>query len=482
MAATNGGGGEGPERAGVPPGMAENVIPLRSDPVPAYELPEFMPTTESVAAEFAKRHRDELRYVQGFGSWMHFAAGHWQMDRTGRAVDLAGALCRDIAMKRPKERKRVEMWGFVSGIEVRARAMKRLAADVDVWDTNVRILNCPGGTVELDTGEVRPHRRLDYCSKCTAATPAPVDAAACPLWMRFLERITGGNADLQAFLQRMFGYCLTGLTIEQALFFLYGTGQNGKGVFLQTLAAIMHDYAQTAAIETFVAGQFEHHPEELAVLRGARLVTAVETEQGKSWSESKVKVLTGGDKIRARFMRADSFEYQPQFKLAIAGNHKPALRSIDKAIKRRMHLLPFLVTIPDDERDDTLGEQLRHEWPGILRWGIDGAMSWMVQGLDPPAVVRDATTEYLESEDELANWIADECRDDPQAFTATSALYASWRRWAEDRGEYIGSMRAFAQGVQRKGYVSMRTMTARGFRGIALKPLTATTQVEMDHM
>jgi len=464
------------------PVMPENVIPLRGTPVPAYELPEFVATTEAVAAEFARRHKDELRYVQDFGSWMHFRRGHWCMDRTGRAVDLAGALCRDVALKRPKDRKRVEMWGFVSGVEIRARAMKAMAADVDIWDTNPRILNCPDGTVELDTGEVRPHRRNDYCSKVTAATPAALDGPGCPLWLRFLERITDGNSDLIQFLQRMFGYCLTGLTSEQALFFLYGTGQNGKGVFLQTLSNIMGDYAQTAAIETFTAGQFEHHPEELASLRGARLVTAVETEQGKSWSESKIKVLTGGDKIRARFMARNSFEYQPHFKLAIAGNHKPALRSIDKAIKRRMHMLPFIVTIPDDERDDTLGDQLKHEWPAILRWGLDGAAHWMVQGLDAPAVVRDATTEYLEAEDALASWMEDECRDDPQAFTATSALYSSWRKWAEDCGEFVGSMRALSQALQSKGYVPLRTKATRGFRGIALKPVSATTQMEMRDM
>jgi len=447
----------------------DNVIPIRTN-VPAYMLPEFQITTEAVASEFAKRHANRLRYVREFGEWMVFTGGRWKMDRTGRAVDLAGTLCCEIGKERPKDRKKVEMWGFVSAVEQRARTLAKLAIDADAFDRNPRILNTPTGTIELDTGEMRAHRRIDYCSKVTECPPSE---GGCPLWLRFLGKITGGDDGLQTFLQRMVGYCLTGGTAEEVLFFLYGTGQNGKGTFLQTISKIMGDYATTAAIETFTAGQFEHHPEELAVLRGARLVTAVETEQNKRWSESKVKLLTGGDSIRARFMRADSFEYTPAFKLVIVGNHKPALQSVDKAIRRRLHLVPFSITIEDDERDESLKEQLKKEYPAILRWAIDGTMAFLVQGLDPPPVVRDATAEYLDSEDAVGSFIEEECRKDPQAFTASSALYASWRKWAEDRGEYIGSMRAFSQCLMSKGFTYRRTESLRGFRGIALKPISA---------
>jgi putative DNA primase/helicase len=165
-------------------------------------------------------------------------------------------------------------------------------------------------------------------------------------WVAFLDRIAGGNVELVDFLQRVAGYSLTGVTREHALFFLYGTGANGKTTFLNAITGALGDYCKNAPIETFTATQSERHPTDLASLRGARLVTAVETEEGRRWAESKIKALTGGDKISARFKRQDFFEYTPQFKLLIAGNHKPGLRWVDEAIRRRLHLIPFTITIP----------------------------------------------------------------------------------------------------------------------------------------
>ena len=171
-------------------------------------------------------------------------------------------------------------------------------------------------------------------------------AGDCPVWMEFLDTVTGGDADLQAYLQRMAGYCLSGVTTEHALFFLYGTGANGKSVFANTLTAIMGDYATVAAMDMFMATHGDRHPTDMAGLRGARIVTSIETEQGSRWAESKLKALTGGDKITARFMRQDFFEFTPQFKLLIVGNHKPSIRNVDEAMKRRLHMVPFTVTIP----------------------------------------------------------------------------------------------------------------------------------------
>src|SRR5262249_7531439 len=157
-----------------------------------------------------------------------------------------------------------------------------------------------------------------------------------------------------------------------SLFFLHGLGANGKSVFLRTGAGVVGDYHKTASMEMLTVTNSERHPTELAMLRGARLVTAIETEEGKQWHESKLKALTGGDLIAARFMRQDFFEYIPQFKLLIAGNHKPAFRNVDEAIRRRVKLMPFTVTIPKSKRDRALSDKLKAEWPGILRWMIDG--------------------------------------------------------------------------------------------------------------
>jgi putative DNA primase/helicase len=192
---------------------------------------------------------------------------------------------------------------------------------------------------------MRPARPDDYCTKITAVGPG----GECPTWRKFIGRVSGDNEELVAFAQRVGGYALTGITNEHALFMLYGTGANGKSVFQGTIASVLGNYHTTAAIETFTATKSERHPTDLAYLRGAQLVTATETEEGRGWAEAKIKLLTGGDKISARFMRQDFFEFTPRFKLIIAGNHMPSLHSVDEAIRRRFHLIPFSVTIPSAE-------------------------------------------------------------------------------------------------------------------------------------
>jgi putative DNA primase/helicase len=246
--------------------------------------------------------------------------------------------------------------------------------------------------------------------------------------------------------KRVAGYGLTGVTREHALFFGYGTGANGKSVLVNTLAGILGEYYKAAPIETFTASNTDRHPTELAGLRGARLVTAVETEEGRRWAESRIKTLTGGDKVSARFMRQDFFEYVPQFKLLIAGNHKPGLRSVDEAIRRRFHLIPFAVTIPPGERDETLTERLRKEWPGVLAWMIDGCAEWLEQGLSPPEAVASATAVYLEAQDATAAWIEETCQADANAWESRTRLFESWKEWASAAGEYVGSRPRFLAG------------------------------------
>ena len=223
--------------------------------------------------------------------------------------------------------------------------------------------------------------------------------------------------------------------------------------FINTISGILGDYHRTAAIETFTASKFDRHPTDLAGLRGARLVTAIETEEGRRWDEAKIKALTGGDKISARFMRQDYFEFGPQFKLWMAGNHKPSLRSVDESIRRRMNLLPFTVTIPPEERDRDLPEKLKAEWPGILRWMIEGCLGWQRIGLAPPQAVRDATAAYLEAEDAVGAWIEECCQCVPQAWASRRTLFAAWDRWATAAGEYVGSQRRFIQALETRGFV-----------------------------
>ena len=254
------------------------------------------------------------------------------------------AICREAAAEcdKPNVSKILASGKTVAAVDRLAKADRRLAATTDQWDADLWLLNTPGGTIDLRTGELRAHDPADYCTHMTTVAPG----GECPDWHKFLKRVTGDDIELQSFLQRVAGYALTGSTTEHALFFLFGTGANGKSVFLSTIAGILADYHRTAPIETFTASSIDHHPTDLAGLRGARLVTATETEEGRRWAEARIKALTGGDQIAARFMRQDYFEFVPQFKLVIAGNHKPGLRSVDEAIRRRLNLIPFTVTIP----------------------------------------------------------------------------------------------------------------------------------------
>jgi putative DNA primase/helicase len=252
------------------------------------------------------------------------------------------------------------------------------------------------------------------------------------------------------------------------LFFLYGTGANGKSVLIDTISGILGDYHKTAPIETFTASKTDRHPTDLAGLMGARLVTAIETEEGKGWAESKIKALTGGDKISARFMRQDFFEFTPQFKLIIAGNHKPSLRSVDEAIRRRIHLIPFTVTIPPDERDLELKKKLEAEWPGILQWMIEGCLEWQQLGLTPPKAVVDATDAYLEAEDAISAWIDECCIRDVNAWATSSDLFTSWTAFANGAGEFVGSSKRLRQNLEARGFEPKRKNKARGLQGIMI--------------
>ena len=210
------------------------------------------------------------------------------------------------------------------------------------------------------------------------------------------------------------------------------------------------------AIETFTVTKAERHPTELAKLVGARLVTASETEEGRRWSEARIKELTGQDPIDARFMRQDFFTYFPQFKLMFSGNHMPTLRSVNKAIARRFNRIPFNFTVPDDQINKNLDAELQAEWSGILAWMIEGCLAWQRMGLCPPEAVITATSDYLESQDTTGQWIEECCERDVNAWTNTRALYVSWKQWAEQRGEYIKTEKAFSMMLEDWGLVKRR--------------------------
>jgi putative DNA primase/helicase len=271
------------------------------------------------------------------------------------------------------------------------------------------------------------------------------------------------------YLKRLGGYILTGVTTEPLIAFGHGSGANGKTTFVNALAGILGSYARAVPAETFLASKQERHPTEIANLMGARLIIASEIGRGRTWNESRLNELTGGDRVAARFMRGDFFEFTPVFKLLIVGNHKPSLQSTNEAIRRRLHLLPFAVTIPPAHRDTKLAEKLKAEWPGILRWLIEGCLEWQREGLNPPPEVRAATQDYLADEDLIGRWLEECTVRAAQDYTASAALYTSFKAWAEAAHEYVVSKKALTQALQEKGFRESRKATSRGFIGLRLR-------------
>jgi putative DNA primase/helicase len=438
----------------IPPNGGEDRPPTFSD--------------DALALRFAGAHADDLRFVAAWGRWLSYLGTHWHFDDTMAAFDKVRATCRRAAAEcnKPKVATTIASAKTVAAVERLAKADRRIAGTIDQWDADPWLLNTPDGVVDLRTGLTRLHRPDDFMTKVTAVGPY----GDCPRFLAFLATITANDPALVAYLRRALGYALTGDTREHALFFAYGTGANGKSVLLSTVAGILGAYHRSAPIETFTASSGDRHPTDLAMLRGARLVSATKTEEGRRWAESRIKQLTGGDVVSARFMRQDFFEYKPAFKLFIAGNHRPSLRSVDEAIRRRFHLIPFAVTIPPEQRDGELTEKLKAEWPGILKWLIDGCLEWQREGLRPPPAVIDATAAYLEAEDAIAAWIDDRCERDPSAFETTVALFASWTSWAAAAGETTGKQRQFADTLESRGFQRDRQAHGRGLLGLRVVP------------
>jgi putative DNA primase/helicase len=428
----------------------------------------------TVARAFTVEHRDRLRFDHDIGKWFCWNDQVWQREGTALARDWArGVAARLVESEDGKTRRTAGRHSFASGVEKFAQADRAFAVTADIWDRGIYLLGTPGGTVDLHTGGMRSAARADYITKQTAV--APDDVADCPHWLQFLHEATKGDDALIAFLQRFSGYALTGDTKEHMLLFIYGDGGNGKGVFQRTVGGILGDYCRTAAMDTFTASYSERHPADLAMLRGARLVMASETEEGRAWAESRIKAITGGDPISARFMRQDFFEYTPQFKLLLIGNHKPALRNVDDAARRRFHIVPF-VHKPSFVDKDLEEEKLKPEWPAILRWMINGCLKWQRDDLAPPPIVIDATKEYFAGQDLVRQWIEEKCETKASSADTSANLYKSWFTFAEENGEKPGNARWFAQALLRLGYRKNKDTSRRGFLGIAVKeePFTGT--------
>jgi putative DNA primase/helicase len=430
-----------------------------------------------------ERRGAELRYLPSQEKFLVWDNVRWRADAVLLAEDIVKQELRKIANhverigateKEQRDSKQLSMSiasaSKAAAVRTLLQSDRSIALGHESLDHDGWLLGTPAGTVDLRTGKMQRASPDDLITRITAVPPDFSGFA--PEWRRFLREATGESAELESYLQRLAGYALTGLTREQHLTFIWGPGGNGKSVFINTISGVMGDYARQADMNTFTESKNERHSTELAHLHGARLVTASETQASKRWDEAKVKALSSGEPVTARYMRMDNFTFVPQFKLLFAGNHKPPLRDLDQAMRRRIHLVAFDVTPKRVDRE--LAEKLRNEWPAILAWMIEGTLRWQEEGLSPPQVVLDTTEEYFEDEDTVGRWMAECVIPNPDVgFVRSLDVFRSWQQWANRNGEYVGSVRRLVSALDSRHVKRVKDPISRrsGFTGIEMKEL-----------
>lgn len=398
-------------------------------------------------------HGDDLRYCPQMGTWLAWDDHRWAEDMTGeaqrRARAVVDAMVTELAVAPESKRKALfghwmksQSAGRLEAMVGVARHEPGVAVLVAQLDANPWEINTRSGVVDLRTGAVTGHDRRGLVTKL-----APVDvdpAAQCPTWLWFLDWAMKGDADLVGFLQRAVGYSLTALVSEQCLFFCHGHGENGKSTFLGVLQRLLDDYAAVAAPDLLLDTHHDQHPTGLASLLGRRLVVVQETDEGRRLAEATVKQLTGGDRITARRMRQDFFEFDATHKIWMAANHRPQVRGTDHAIWRRIRMIPFDAQVVAGDRDEQLLDRLCAELPGILNWALAGCRTWQRIGLDPPAAVLAATAEYRQEQDHVGRFIEDRCDLGAEWKVTARDLRGAYEAWCQENGERPWSARAMA--------------------------------------
>ncbi|MEW5784803.1 MAG: phage/plasmid primase, P4 family [Bacillota bacterium] len=410
------------------------------------------------------------RFLADAGKWIIWTGKRWEIDKTGavmrQARDAVRRIYNEAAVALDEnERKAIAKHAIRSESENRIKSMVSLTQTepeipirLDELDRDIWLLNCLNGTINLTTGRLHSHRRDDFITKL-----CPVEykiEARSELLDSFLERVLP-DAEVRRYVQKALGYTLTGDTGLEKLFFAYGPPATGKSTLLSAVESVMGDYAVTADFESFlqrdrVTGAARN---DIARLAGRRFVLSVEVEDGRKLAESLVNQLTGGDTIAARFLYSESFEFKPQFKLWLAANNRPKVSGPESAIWRRMVQVPFLETIPENERDPAVKSRLRTtERAALLAWLVSGCLLWQKEGLLEPRAVKHLTDDYREESDVLKDFFQECCLLEPTAQASNTQIWRAYQDWCKANGErYPLGRKRFTQALFSRGLDQYQT-------------------------
>lgn len=419
---------------------------------------------------------ERIRYVPELKAWLVWRNGHWRACSRDKIIELAVAVIRSLFNQAAEttnqaDRTILYRWAKASLQITRLDAMVTLAqskcaVSVDELDADPLVLGVRNGVVNLRNGEFRAARPEDLITKIANVDFDP--GAICPMWEKTLDLCMGGDAELVGFLQRAAGYSITGLTVEQVFFFLYGTGCNGKSTIVNVLREIVGGHAVQSQPETIMA-QRNSNPSgptpEIARLAGVRFVAMVETEDGQRLAESRIKQMTGGDAMTARVLHGYPFDFVPIFKLWLAGNHRPVVRGDDHGIWRRIRIIPFTKIIPPEALDKKLPEKLRAEYPGILNWLIRGCIDWQRNGLTVPTKVAKEVEQYKSDMDLIAQWLDENCNVGPHLESRARFAYRNFAEWAKAGGHGVITEIRFAQKMAERGFTKYRSRDGQRYRG-----------------
>ena len=414
------------------------------------------------AERMAHQFGHKLRYCHLWKKWVFWDDVKWSEDEIGQVSTLAKETVRKIYDEAKQseddgKRQTIARHALSSESNGRIKAMVSLAQSElpvrpDDFDQDKFLLNCKNGTLDLNTGTLSPHQKDNFITK---VAPVIYDReATCPQWEKFLERIMNNNQNLIKFLQRAVGYSLTGNVGEQCLFLLWGSGANGKSTFLRTIGNLLGDFSQHTATETLLVKQKGAISNDIARMKGARFITASESEKEHKLAENLIKQMTGDDIICARFLHQEFFEFEPEYKIFLGTNNKPIIKGNDHAIWRRIKLVSFEVLIPEAEQDKNLIDKFKKEYSGILNWAIEGCLEWQLSGLGTPAEVTDATNEYRNEMDLLNDFITECCTEGPELNVPSKNLYFAYSKWCEENGEYQLKQASFGRKLREKGFNS----------------------------